>query len=66
MQASRKLKIHVGGTLQGVADDVLRDIARFEAGHTVDENHLTFENWQALLNFLTPKRDELPPTRIAL
>jgi hypothetical protein len=45
---------------------VLHDIARFEAGHTVDENHLTFENWQALLNFLTPKRDELPPTRIAL
>jgi hypothetical protein len=37
--------------LQGVADGVLDDIVRQDAGHAVDEDHLTIE---------------LPPTRIAL
>jgi predicted transcriptional regulator len=59
MNANRKLKLHVGGTLKGVADSVLDDIARFEAGHEVDEDHVTFESWQALFNILTPKRYEL-------
>ncbi len=59
MKANRNLKLHVGGTLQGVADDVANDIARFETGHAVDEDHLTFESWQALFNVLTPKRYEL-------
>jgi predicted transcriptional regulator len=59
MKANRKLKLHVGGTLRDVADGVLDDIARFEGGQSVDEDHLTFENWQALFNVLTPKRYEL-------
>ncbi len=59
MIARSRLKLSVGGTLQSVADSVLDDIARFEAGHEVDEDHLTFESWQALFNVLTPKRHEL-------
>ncbi len=59
MKANRNLKLHVGGTLQAVADSVIDDLARFEAGHKVDEDHLTFESWQALFNVLTPKRYEL-------
>jgi predicted transcriptional regulator len=59
MNGARCLTIHVGGTLRDVADSVLADIARFEAGHTVDEDHVTFESWQALFSVLTPKRYEL-------
>jgi predicted transcriptional regulator len=59
MKTNRKLELHVGGTLRGVADDVLADVARFERGQRVDEDHLTFESWKALFNVLTPKRYEL-------
>ncbi len=66
MKRAHCLKIHVGGTLRDVADAVLADIARFEAGQDVYEDHLTFESWQALFNALTRKRDESPAPRIAL
>ncbi len=46
-----RVKLQVDRTLQGVADGVLDDIVRQDAGHAVDEDHLTIE---------------LPPTRIAL
>lgn len=59
MKMNSKLKLHVGGNLRETSNRVLSDIARFERGETVEEDHLTFENWQALFNVLTPKRYEL-------
>jgi predicted transcriptional regulator len=58
-QLKRNVKIHVGGSLRDVTAQILRDVARFERGETVVEDRLTFENWQALFNVLTPKRYEL-------
>ena len=59
MRVHRKTKVHVGGSLRDAAHGILADVARFERGETVDERHLTFENWQALFSVLTPKRYEL-------
>ena len=53
------LKLHVGGGLREASDRMLNDVARFERGESVEENHLAFENWQALFNVLTAKRYEL-------
>jgi len=59
MKVNTKAKIHIGTSLRDTVADAKRDIARFEAGETVDEQHIAFENWQALFNVLTPKRYEL-------
>jgi predicted transcriptional regulator len=59
VQMDKKTKVHVGGSLRDAADGILADVARFERGETVDERHLTFENWQALFSVLAPKRYEL-------
>ena len=53
------VKVHVGGAMRDAANRILDDIARFERGESVEEHHVTFENWQALFNVLTPKRYEL-------
>jgi predicted transcriptional regulator len=53
------VKVHVGDSMRDAANRVLHDIARFESGENVEERHVTFENWQALFNVLTPKRYEL-------
>jgi predicted transcriptional regulator len=52
-------KVHIGTTLHDVNKRILDDVARFERGESVDSHHLSFENWQALFNVLTPKRYEL-------
>lgn len=59
MKVSSTAKVHIGGTLEESADRILEGVARYERGDTVDEKHLTFENWRALFNVLTPKRYEL-------
>lgn len=53
------VKVHVGNSMRHAADGLLGDIARYERGELVNEQHVTFENWQALFNVLTPKRYEL-------
>lgn len=53
------IKVHVGDSMRDAADGLLGDIARFEHGESVNEQHVTFENWRALFNVLTPKRYEL-------
>ena len=53
------VEVHVGGSLRDAADRILAGVARFERGETVHERHVTFENWRALFNVLTPKRYEL-------
>lgn len=59
MKINTKTKVHIGGTLKESAARILENVARHERGESVDEKHLTFQNWQALFNVLTPKRYEL-------
>lgn len=59
MKMNTKMKLHIGGGLREASARILNDVARFERGETVAEDHLTFENWQALFNVLTPRRYEL-------
>ncbi len=59
MKMNTTTKLHVGGGLRQASDRILSDVARFEGGESVEENHLTFENWQALFNVLAPRRYEL-------
>jgi predicted transcriptional regulator len=52
-------KLYIGTTLQ---EDVRRfsdSWKRAKRGETVHEDIVSFENWQALFNVLTPKRYEL-------
>lgn len=53
------LEVHVGESLRDTADRVLQDVARFEHGDAVVARSVSFENWRALFNVLTPKRYEL-------
>ena len=59
VKANKRTKLHVRGSLNEVVESFKDDIGRFELGETVQEDHLTFENWKALFNVLTPKRYEL-------
>jgi predicted transcriptional regulator len=59
MRMARNLRLHVGDSLRDLNKRVLNDVARFEHGESVESHHLSFENWQALFNILTPKRYEL-------
>lgn len=59
MKMNPSLKLHVGGSLREAASRIVDDVARFERGGSVQEDHITFENWQALFNVLTTKRYEL-------
>lgn len=59
MKVNTKTKVHIGGTVSQTADRILEGVARYERGETVREKHLTFQDWQALFNVLTPKRYEL-------
>ena len=56
LKASKDVKVHIGSSMRNAADRILVDIARFEQGETVNERHITFENWQSLFSVLTPKR----------
>jgi predicted transcriptional regulator len=56
MRMTRNLRLHVGDTLRDLSKRVLDDVVRFERGDSVEAHHLSFENWQALFNVLTPKR----------
>jgi predicted transcriptional regulator len=56
---SSSAKGHIGTTLR---EDVRRGAdawKRAECGEHVREDNVSFENWQALFNVLTPKRYEL-------
>ncbi len=59
MKFNAATSVQVGGSLRDTVAEFKKDIARFESGQSVNESHLTFENWQALFNVLTPKRYEL-------
>jgi predicted transcriptional regulator len=59
MRIKQNLRLHVGDTLRDLNKRILDDVARFERGESVESHHLSFENWQALFNVLTPKRYEL-------
>ena len=59
IEVTPDVKVHVGGSLRDTANRVLADVARFDRGESVRERHVTFENWQALFNVLTPRRYEL-------
>jgi predicted transcriptional regulator len=56
---SNKLQIHIGGTLQDSKRRVLDAVARSKRGETVSENHLTFENWEALAKVMSGKRQQM-------
>ena len=68
------LQIHVGGSLADAERRVMEAITRHEAGETIVENHLTFENWQTFARVMTANRLELlrhvhhspPPSILAL
>jgi predicted transcriptional regulator len=53
------LQIHVGGTFADTERRVLAAIARHDAGESVVEHHVTFENWQAFARVMTANRLEL-------
>jgi predicted transcriptional regulator len=53
------LRIHVGGTFADTERRVLGAVARHEAGETIREHHLTFENWQVFARVMTANRLEL-------
>ncbi len=53
------LQIHVGEGLADTERRALDAVARFERGETVDENHLTFENWRVFARVMTANRLEL-------
>jgi predicted transcriptional regulator len=53
------LQIHVGGSFADTERRVLDAVARHEAGETVAEQHLTFENWQTFARVMTANRLEL-------
>lgn len=54
-----KMTIHVGGGLGDTTRRVLSAVARAEAGETVEEHHLTFENWATFAKIMTANRLEL-------
>jgi predicted transcriptional regulator len=53
------LQIHVGEGFAGTQGRALDAVRRFETGHTVDERHLTFENWRVFAQVMTANRLEL-------
>lgn len=53
------LQIHVGGSFADTERRVADALARREGGETVDEHHLTFENWQTFARIMTANRLEL-------
>ena len=53
------LQVHVGGGFAETERRVLDAVARHEAGETVTEHHLTFENWQTFARVMTANRLEL-------
>lgn len=56
---TRDLNVHVGGSFDDIAARVAGAWHRAKAGDTVGEDHLTFENWDALTKVMTAKRLEL-------
>lgn len=54
-----KLQIHVGDSLDDTKQRALDAIARYQHGDTVEEHHLSFENWQAFARIMTGNRLEL-------
>ncbi len=53
------LQIHVGEGFADTEQRALNAVERFERGETIDEHHLTFENWQIFARVMTANRLEL-------
>ncbi len=54
-----ELKIHVGEGFAALKARTLDAVARAKAGQAVQENHLSFVSWEALIGVMTPKRLDL-------
>jgi predicted transcriptional regulator len=53
------LQIHVGETMEQVAQRFLDGWARIERGEDVREKHVSFATWDVFIRTMTPKRLEL-------
>ncbi len=53
------VQIHVGEGFAETERRALEAVERFARGETVDERHLTFENWRAFARIMTANRLEL-------
>jgi predicted transcriptional regulator len=53
------LQIHVGEGFANTERRALDAVERFERGETVNEHHLTFENWRVFARVMTANRLEL-------
>ena len=52
-------QVHVGETMENVGARAIHAWHRMERGEEVDETHVSFENWEALVPLLSPKGIEL-------
>lgn len=54
-----KLQVHVGETLDDAGTRFVEAWHRMERGETVNEKHVRFKSWEAMVRVLSPKRLEL-------
>jgi predicted transcriptional regulator len=59
LTGTNKLQIHVGDSFEDTKRRALDAVARHQRGDTVEEHHLSFENWQAFARVMTANRLEL-------
>ena len=53
---AKNLEIHIDETAEALAQRFIDAWHRAERGKAVEEHHLSFESWEGLTNFLTPRR----------
>jgi len=56
---SKELRVHVGETLDDIGARAISAWHRMERGEAVNEKHISFETWEAMVRVLSPKRLEL-------
>ncbi len=55
----KELQVHVGETLDDIGARAISAWDRMQRGEEVNEKHISFETWEAMVRILSPKRLEL-------